>query len=450
MTGNKKRYIWAFLLIAFAYLILTFPLIGDDYNRLISVEKGFRYVIYDIVQGYKRLNGRILGNAMSFFFIKRPLSFLAKFACLAGLALVLKKLLKDKSGYESIAFMIMFLPIPVFREVIAWNAGFFNYVPVLVFILLNIYLLEKKDLDGKGKLLLWFSSFASGLFVENLTLYALIMPILAYFTLARGDKKSYIISFIGALLSNILMFSSPVYFRISQGVDGYRTFDLTQLIPRLEENWPVFRANLISLVFIIGFALVLRMAIEKEGAKKAFFPLACLALIVIDRWLVFPVFLSMAIYISFYLGLIGLSKRKSREPGLSVFACLSMAFAMGPLLVVSPVGARNFFTAKVFNFIIIAELFHAIKDGIRQGLRSALLVLALIKSLILIYPSTVNYLDYLRINRTIEEAVRDDRAEVSPDYYSFPALVHREDGVKIVRYYNFKYDKNSDLNLNFK
>lgn len=450
MTGSKKRYLWAFLLIALAYLILTFPPVGDDYNRLTSLDKGFRYVIFDIVQGYRRLNGRILGNAMSFFFMSRPMSLLAKSACLGGLALVLKKLLKAKSSYSSIVFMIMFLPIPVFREVVAWNAGFFNYVPVLVLILLSAYLIEKKKLTRMESFILFSSSLASGLFVENLTLYALIMPILAYFTLARGDKKSYFISFIGALLSNIIMFSSPVYFRISQGDDGYRTFDLANLIPRLEENWPVFRANLISLVFLIGFAFVLHMAIEKEGTKRAFFPLACLALIVIDKWLVFPVFVSMAIYISFYLGLLSLGKKKSGGLGLRVFSCLSMALAMGPLLVVSPVGARNFFTAQVFNYIIIAELCFGMEDKLREGLRGLLFALALLKALAMVYPSTVNYLDYKKMNRAVEDAVKEDRTELSLYYYSYPNLVHREDGTKIVRYYNEKYGKDLDIKLNFK
>lgn len=449
MKKIKKKHLWTIFILVFAYLILVFPPVGDDFNRLTSMDLGLSRVMDDLVRAYDKLNGRVLGNALSFFFIKNPFRSIFKLANFTCLAVLIRKIFKEKVSYSSLALALMVLPIRIFREVIGWNAGFFNYIPVLVLILLSIYLMEEPGLRWPGQTFLFLSSLASCLFVENLSIYALILAPLAMVVLRSGKKSSYILAFVGAGLGNLIMFSSPVYRRISQGEDTYRELGSASLMDKVGENWQVFQEDLLPLVLGLAFLVVLLLILMKKKNRRALVPLIFLGLLGLTKILGFSFILSILVHVGFYLGLLNLFRERGYYGRLGIFAVLSMALAMGPLLIVSPVGNRNFFTSYVFNYMVLASLVLSHGLIIKPRIQDIFLVLALAVGLALIVPATVNYMDYRRIMDQVEDATIKGEDRASLDYYSFPSIIHREDGSKIANYYMEMQGKKAPVEVVF-
>lgn len=449
MKKIKRKHLLTTFLLVFALLILLSPPVGDDFNRLTSMDLGLSQVMSDLAEAYKKLNGRVIGNGLSFFFIKNPFRTIFKLTNFTGLAVLIRKIFKERISYSTLALALMVLPMRIFREVVGWSAGFFNYVPVLVLIFLTLYLVEEEGLTRPGQVLVFISSLISCLFMENLSLYALILGPLAMLVLGKGKKSSYLAAFLGAGLGNLIMFSSPVYRRISKGEDTYRKLGSASLMDKVGDNWQVFQEDLLPLVVALAFALVLIMLLVKNKNRRALVPLIFLGLLGLVKNMDFSFILSILVHLGFYLGLLNLYRDRGYYGRLGIFAVLSMALVMGPLLIVSPVGHRNFFTSHVFNYMVLASLVLSHGLIIRPRIQNLLLVLAIVKALVLFVPTTVNYVDYKRIMEKVEEATIKGEDQVKLEYYTFPSTIHREDGSKISNYFMEKYKKDKPVKVVF-
>lgn len=439
-----EKYTHIILLIIFilaVYLISVFPPSGDDFNRLHEGFVGISGGIERVKRLYQTLNGRVLGNEISYVFIERvPRTIFKTLALLSYIVLMMKVLrIRRLSGFFLILGSLILMPLPVFRQVWVWSAGFYNYIPPLILILVLVYLfIYHRNKFSKTELVLTFLiSLEACLFMENLSIYVLGLPVLMALTFWNRDNiPGYLASFLGALTGTVIMFLSPVYRKVTSGDDDYR--DVAEnLVEFVIENWEIFSEYLLvfNIFIMVLFAGAFMMGIYKKrkegkGSLQALALANILALIpltLIDLGQAGHV-ASLVLHISFYLVLILIGTKEYKMDNfnsrLLVFACLSMALAMAPLLVVSPVSARNFFTPIVFNLFIIISLIRL--NGLDEKVEDyfnkiAPLIMVGVFGFYLIAYSK-NYSTFMARDAILRDAIERDLDEVQIPAYKFKDL----------------------------
>lgn len=139
------------------------------------------------------------------------------------------------------------------NNILAWNAGFINYVPSIALILIYILIVDRgryKNFSPYVALLTLVLAYASGLFVEALTIAQIILGIFVILYFRKKSKLYHLTYLVGAIVSAITMFSHPGYRETS----SYRgtTFDLTKI-------WDIYAK--ITHFWLITFNVALIMGI---------------------------------------------------------------------------------------------------------------------------------------------------------------------------------------------
>src|SRR5699024_6717069 len=123
-------------------------------------------------------------------------------------------------------------------------------------------------------------SLIASLFMENLTIYMIFLPILLAIIFWNKDSISgYIASFSGSLLGAIIMFMSPIYWKVANNEDGYREI-AEDIFAFVSENWEIFSEYMLvyNIFVMVLFSLALGIGIYKAFKNKKF-TLQILALI---------------------------------------------------------------------------------------------------------------------------------------------------------------------------
>lgn len=424
------------------YLISVFPPSGDDFNRLNdSGFMGFSEGIDRVKRLYKTLNGRIIGNEISYLFINRfPRTLMKSLNVILYIVLMMKLLnIKRVSGLFIILGSIILMPLPVFRQILVWSSGFYNYIPpiILILILMNLFIYHRNKFT-KGELVSAFLlSLIASLFMENLTIYMIFLPILLAFIFWNKDNMSgYIASFSGSLLGAIIMFMSPIYWKVANNEDGYREI-AEDIFTFVSKNWEIFSEYMIvyNIFVMILFSLALGIGIYNAFKNKKFtlqiLALINLLILIPFCFLELPLWgnmVNMFFHISFYLLIILITVKefniKKFSSKLIIFSCISMAITMGPLLFVSPVSARNFFTPMFFNILIIVSLFrlndYDIKFEKYFNRICAAFIMVAFSVYLVVY--SVNYRTYMERDRLIREAIEDNKNSVQIPAYKFKSF----------------------------
>lgn len=423
------------------YLISVFPPSGDDFNRLHEAKDGASFSLERVARLYKTLNGRVLGNEISYVFIGRAARTIFKSVSLVIYAYLMMRLINIKKVYQLLIIIgsVILMPLPIFRQVLVWSAGFYNYFPPILLILLlaNFFVYHRRFFTWGEYVGVFIVSLATCLFMENLTLYMLVFPFLMALCFWRRENKlAYGVSFFGALVGNIIMFMSPVYRKVSSGDDGYREV-ATNIVDFVLDNWSIFAKYL--LVFNI-FVMALFAFTLVRGARKAYakgeLSLQAPALVNLILLILFSILdlgrlgmaISLILHISFYL-LILLVGIREMDKGvfdqrLLVFACLSMAVAMGPLILVSPVSARNFFTPIVFNILILVCLIrhNGMEESHHRAINKYLPLFMVLVFLAYVFMYTMNWRTFKERDRILRQAVEDGLDEVEVPAYPLKDL----------------------------
>lgn len=450
---KREKCIFISMGLLLAYLAFIFPPSGDDFNRLALDLISLRERFIQLGGTYFMLNGRILGNGLSFFLMEAPYRSLAKIFFFLGIGYLMGKLTGIKTrSFLALILGLVFLDLRVFREIVVWNAGFFNYVPPVFLILLAIYLAKKGlGTDFKTGLSLALVSFAACLFMENIAIYVLALPLLLFLDKdIQGPRKMSI--GLGGVLGNLAIFMSPVYREVSANADSYRTIYSESLFTKVGENWEVFADFLLvgNKLIILGFIFIFlcqSLAYLKEE-KKAMALANALGLVSTLVLVARPGFLAwtwnMGLHILVYvLMLINGLGLKTAQGRLMAFSALSLAFAMGPLLIVSPLGARNFFTPLVFNLLLVLAYLQS--QGLGDKTHNLDLVLAglvLIKLGYFSYVYTINYRDYREIRSLIDLHAQGGERQVCVPTYTYPDYIHDNSFHKLIIY---RYEKEGIL-----
>lgn len=133
----------------------------------------------------------------------------------------------------------------------------------------------------------------------------------------------------------------------------------------------------------------------------------------------------MLLHISFYILIILVAVRdfniKKFSPKIIVFSCLSMAITMGPLLFVSPVSARNFFTPMFFNVLIIISLFRLNTYDLKleKHFNRVCGGFMLVAFSVYLLAYSTNYRTYVERDRLIRQAIENNESSVQIPAYKF-------------------------------
>lgn len=433
------------------YLLSVFPPSGDDFNRFLYLNASFKDIVKEALGTHSYLNGRILGNGLSFLFVTRGSKIVVKFLLISAIIVLVGKITNRK--FTSFLFSILsllFLDISIFREDIVWNAGFFNYIPPVFLLLLLGYISVYMKDSNKKDILVFILAFSSCLFMENISLYMLFFPFILYFV-SNISKKNAGISFIASLIGNIVMFSSPVYMKIFTKEDTYRTLANDNIIESIKINWKVFQkylslgSYLIHILILLILVYMLYKIIKEKDYKyigiNVISVISSIGIILTksEEHLLF----NLVMHILYYGSILLMSNRlDGRYKNICIFASISMAISMGPLLFISPVGARNFFSSYILNLLIFFSLLFGNKLDFKDfRLYNAIILIVITRLVFLSYIYTINWNEYKKIENYVKESAKNNERQLILWEYPYPEYMHDQAFDKLINHY---YKKNNN------
>ena len=364
----------------FAVFVYLFPYSGDDWawGSIIGLER--------LESFFENYNGRYAGNLLVMALTRSKLLniILTAFSmvCVCIFPVIYFGTQRLSSMIISLALLLL-VPRSIRVQSVVWTAGFSNYVPpilltVLYMIIVKNIFEEEKPVYGK---VMPFAAavigFSASLFMENITLYGVVLSLgVLVFTAVKHKRVciTHIANFAGCLAGTALMFSNSAYGSIANEQDGYRTmansgglfFTIKSHI--ISFNSLFFTNNLILFITLTALCLLLARAALNDECKKekakyirvtAIINITSLVFIAIKAavgsrllrfgklWLYnaaeyFTFFAATVYFISVCIIVATCVKNKiSRERIL--FALFSVPVMLAPLMLVTPIGPRCFF-----------------------------------------------------------------------------------------------------------
>lgn len=214
---------------------------GDDltfYAHRSSVNNISNF--FEVIKGlYLTTNGRLSSWVLS---VGLAHGYLISSIFRAGIMLLLVysslSLVKGtgKTAWQrySIVLLLLILPASVIAQAVVWRSGFYVYTTsTAVALCLAAFLMNfSKNKQSVASMRTYVGVFLSSLtlvmFVESMAILALSILLLIMLNTRSNEyttefRKVLYVSFFGALLGSLIMFSSPSYRNIASGGDYYRS-----------------------------------------------------------------------------------------------------------------------------------------------------------------------------------------------------------------------------------
>lgn len=431
-------------LLFWGYIYINVPVGHDDWTwgSQIGIERMQSFL--------KDYNGRYLGSLVTVILTRTYfIRMLMMSVTTVGISLLIARIgtheKKNRYRLFIIANLLMLLtPREIFKQTFSWIAGFSNYVPPILLVL--IYLADIKDVfsrvrvERKGKLYIlgmFILGVATQLFVEHMTLYLIMLVVAMILYSGIKFKKVYkvdISMLLGSIAGAMIMFSNGAYHKISDNEDGYRTMatSLSDMIQTAVDQYvniinKQFFMDIIVVAVILAILVILLIIKENKKDRLSLGTMGCLAIIV-----AYPMYL---IYINHYtetvlvnesvngmvqamfsplfyiaIGIVLLVNIKNHEKrDKALFLLGSALVILGPLMVVTPIGGRNFLVSYMFLVMLVVELMEYLVPGEMKAINEVCLIATLLvmSQLGMIFCSIgadANYRNR-RIMRQIEQGV---------------------------------------------
>lgn len=388
---QRRLLVSGILLIFWIMLFMiayNFPLVGDDFygidDRITSVSSFIEWAVWH----WENTNGRILGNTTVLLVMQSKFWRAFVRASIIWLIMILvyqNSRIRSKAGYFLVYIYVLAIPAAIFSETYARAFGFFNYVPPVMLTLFYLYMVQKEFFEEQAKLrgIKAVGAFLLGmctqLFMENITIYVLIMTIWINICQIRKFKKVspvFLSHAIGAAVGTVMMFSSPVYRAVAAGSDTYREAPegIAGFFHAACENWYQIseysiRGNTLLLILVLLVCVWLLCRKGRGNGRKsdifktmiacslagttAYFMIADLLewdekIRLYKSFFLLDV-LMLILFIASVLLTIVLYVEEKEYRYRSLFFLISSFVLTGPLLFVTPVGPRCFYASYIFT-----------------------------------------------------------------------------------------------------
>lgn len=386
---GKKMYLFFFsIFIVYLYLAINTPLTHDDWTW------GSRVGLDRLKSWYDNYNGRYLGNSLEVLITRMDLVRYFLVAVFSTVIIIF--IAKRLNSYFAMLLgflLILSMPINIYSQTYGWAAGFANYIPSIALILLYIYIIDNIFSEDVPNYSRWKAvfviplGFATQLFVEHVTIYAVIMAlsviIFTYYKFRRfyGLHIAYLIS---TIVGALTMFTNSVYLNIVTGNDSYRTIETsgedTGMLKRFfdvytEEMYPfLFMNNTVLNIILSVFCVIIIMGNSNLRYRfKKIIENILLVIFVIyplykpllkDSFQIdifgkytneFEAFISVCFYLSIFAAILLYTDQKNIKYRVG-FYLLSVACLAAPLFFVQPFGPRNFLATYVFFALLATEI----------------------------------------------------------------------------------------------
>ena len=381
---NKSKLFYLIIFIILLLICYFFPYTGDDWawGTNIGVER--------LLSGFKDYNGRYLGNLMVLLLTRsRILRAIIMSITLFVIPLLISRIVRNKQDrinkniYLS-TLLILLIPTSIFQQSISWTSGFCNYVFPIVFIL--TYLLINKEIKSKKQnnnlklsFICFILGFVSTLFIEHMTIYAIILAIFLVFynfIIEKKFKTCNVSFLIGVLIGAAIMFSNGAYVNVLNSADTYRSVKTSNPIFNIISSYfdtisnYLFTNNFILNIFISLVTLIIiynALKQENQKYKRMFLKVFAVFYISFIIYSLFNNFYSslfgiyqkyvdgfvsiLFLILSFIMVILTINNKEKRHELL--FYMVSICLITGPLFFVTPVGPRCFFPVYIV-FVLYA------------------------------------------------------------------------------------------------
>lgn len=354
----KTIYLYAILVIL---LSLTVVPSHDDFFW--GTSSGYN-LLKNNFDGY---NGRYLGNLMIILMTRSVLFRVLLYSITSvSIPILISKILSDKIKMRYIIFLLMTIPIGIFRQTFGWFSGFANYNVSTALLLLIFYLILKKKYSLTLGAFLFILSLSTQLFVENITVVNVMLSFIACFYLFITKQKQLklcFIWFLGSLSGMFIMFSNSAY--TSDTSRSLSNTHLQDVYSHLLQDWSelLIKDNTLMIVLFSIFIYFVMNMPKKTGLFLLFFNTYFMG----RKYLQITYFnqnfytlnlelilILVFVFILFKVGFMYLDK----EDRVIYLSCLIAAVLfVAPFLVTTPFGPRNILTSYILLIISLSVLF---------------------------------------------------------------------------------------------
>lgn len=431
------RYQWILLAIFTYYLIMSVltPLIHDD------LQWGSAYGIQMLKEGFQSLNGRYLGNTLEIVAVRFPFfRYVSYSLCAVGvIALIfqfttdMKRQQCDRSFSYLLIFLFMLLiPTTIYSQIYGWFAGFYNYVPATLcaLYLLRCYLklLEGWSLGSWERRGALFVGLIGQWFMENMTIFNVVIVtlfIVGIWFKYKAISIDTIVLFFTTIIGATVMFLNPNYMEILAGHSNYQKISdsqhgmLSKVLGTLLSKFPdyiIFQPIVILTIIAVLLALFVRHRVVSRF-QQWYYMIGLMSAPVYTLFIRIPfdfqdkqgdtgVALMNVIVGGLFFISVSMTILKVLPPGRMKRYCIVLLWTIpvmvAPLLIVQPMGPRNFYAVYIIYVIITMGLLS--KVNIRPYRFVLILTTMMATSFIIIF-SIISIAQYQRI-QSLETAIQ--------------------------------------------
>ncbi|WP_436861767.1 DUF6056 family protein [Staphylococcus caeli] len=378
---NKTYLIIAGLFIFYILMAFFTPLTHDDWDWY------SQYGIQMLQERFANLNGRYLGNMLEIVAVRIDLFRWLTYAVMSILILwVISRFAQhsnDKVNYMLAFILMLTIPSEIYKQTYGWFAGFYNYVPATFCALFIIWyivsvLFKNSRLSLILNIIFYVVCFIGQFFMENTTLFntmILFIAIILHVILHKKMNPKFVVGILISLSGTIIMFLNPNYRKIFfEGSDYQNVSSDTGLIDKVYRtltttmpDWLFFN-QIVIIMLIIGILLYMIYRNANVQGVKKYFIVSGLILLPVYYFLIYRQFelqnahmititnaLNTLVCFVFLCALIAAIHAVifDKEVRYTLFFLIGAILCVSaPLIIVSPIGPRNFYTIYVIYVVI--------------------------------------------------------------------------------------------------
>lgn len=385
---NKIHLILTGLFIFYILMAIFTPLTHDDWDWY------SQYGIQMLQEHFANLNGRYLGNLFEIVAVRFDWFRWLAYAVFSMLIIwVISQFVKHKqTSIICLAAFILMVTMPneIYKQTYGWFAGFYNYVPATLCVLFILWfivtvLFYRNSHKPSTNIIFYCVCFGGQFFIENATLFNTLIIAIALVLHIYFYKKvhpKFVVGWFISALGTIIMFLNPNYRKIFfEGSDYQQVSSDTGIIDKVYKtvttilpDW-IFFNQIVIITIIVGILLVMLYKTRqttKTYTSRYWFIVCGLTLLPIYYFIIFKQFelqhfhmitltniLNTMVCFIFLCALIlaihtVISQKEVRYTLYLLIA--SILLVCGPLIIVSPIGPRNFYTVYAIYVVILLIL----------------------------------------------------------------------------------------------